>query len=99
MRARDIIRAEYGGSRNFMTPDVIKVGKRGPLRAYELSSGQGLMLRGLVAMDTPVGGRIIYGVSVVDVTPAGTVRRSDLSDMFDSLQSAEDYIETLGGLV
>src|SRR5690554_3482886 len=38
MRAREILRAAYGNSRNICTPHIIRVGKLHPRIAYELSS-------------------------------------------------------------
>lgn len=83
--ARQMIRQEYGDGKNFMTPTVIKVGKRGPCRAWELSTGTGFRRE------------TIYGVSVVDwdnLTDE-TTRRTDLGECFQSLSSAESYIADL----
>lgn len=66
----------YDGGRNFMTPNLVKYGKRGRL-VYEISSGTGMRQQP------------IYGVTVLEID--GT-ERSDLSTMFQSLREAEAYI-------
>ena len=84
--AREMIRQEYGSGKNFMTPRVIRVGKVGRYRAFELSSGRGF------ANET------IYGVSVVDFDPdtRETRRRTDLmAGCFTTLSKAEYHIEQL----
>jgi hypothetical protein len=84
MTPRQVIKAEYGDSKNFMTPNVVKTGWCGKLRAFELSSGEGIM-----------GGRI-YGVSVVQLREDGTTERCyDLSQVFDSIRAANEYIAEL----
>lgn len=85
MNARQIIVKEYGKSRNFMTPRVIRYGKITRNRAYELSVGEGLV-------HEP-----IWGVSVVDYDPTNdkTARITDLGHCFLSLQEAEEYIRSL----
>jgi hypothetical protein len=84
MTAREILRAEYGDSKNFMTPEVLKVGKIDQGTAYEISSGSGF---------DP--GTTIYGVSIVGVREDGSTYRSDASKMFDSLVDARAYIRDL----
>ena len=68
-KAWQIIRAEYGGGENFMTPTVVQMGKVGNYRAWELSRGRGF------------SNETIWGVSVVDVDPVSleTTRRTDIS--------------------
>jgi hypothetical protein len=66
----------YSGQRNFMTPNIVKYGKRGR-HLYELSSGLGIS-------NLP-----IYGVTVIDV--AGN-RCHNLTSAFNSLTQAEAYI-------
>lgn len=84
MNAKDIVRLEYGDSKNFMTPEVIKYGKISKNLAYELSFGIGLCREDL------------YGVSVVELLDDGTTRRrTDLSKVLNSLKEALDYIEEL----
>lgn len=95
MRARDIIRTEYGKSRNFMTEHVIEIGsiKRGRV-AYELSSGPGIF-----------GTRWIIGVTVVSCDGSGsfaqTKREHELSRSFSGaeysavLKEARAYIQAL----
>lgn len=82
--ARQIIKKEYGKSRNIMTPNVIRYGKISKNIAYELSSGRGIV------------NEQIYGVSVVEIDENGeTIRRTDLSKMFYSLEESEDYIKKI----
>jgi len=82
--AKQIVEQEYGKSSNFMTPNVVKYGKAGRTRAYELSWGAGIL-----------EGKL-YGVSVVDVLPDNkTKRRTDLSRSFKSLSCAKEFIEEL----
>lgn len=90
--AEQIIKQEYEGCKNFMTPHVIRYGKiRSQTKhckkvvAYELSSGRGFR------------DNTIYGVSVVSWDPITntTERMTKLSDCFGSLRKAEDYIEIL----
>ena len=81
--AKQIIKGEYSGSRNFMTPHVIKYGKMCRNIAYELSSGQGF------------NRETIWGVSVVmiDESTGKTERLYSDSHMFQSLTDALDYID------
>jgi len=82
--AREIIKKEYGSSRNFMTPNVIRIGKINRSVAFELSSGESL------------DHSTIYGVSLAEIkTDGGTIRRTDISQMFDTQKEAEDYINQL----
>ena len=86
--AREIIRKEYGSSRNFMTPHKVRCGKISRRVAFELSSGSGLFDRSST----------IYGVSFAEITESGeTIRRTDISGVFDSREDAEAYIEELKG--
>ena len=82
--AREIIKKEYGSSRNFITPKVLGYGKINKNMAYELSSGSGIY------------GGTIYGVSVVKLIKGGkTQRMHDLSSSFKSKYKAKEYIEYL----
>ena len=82
--AREIIKKEYGSSRNFMTPNVIRIGKISRRVAFELSNGESL------------DHSIIYGVSFAEFkTDGGTIRRTDISKMFGSQKEAEAYINQL----
>jgi len=82
--ARDLIRQEYGDSRNLFTPHIIRYGFLArPRFAYELSWGESI-----------TGGRL-YGVSVVESIEDQTRRRCDLSASFHSLAEAEAYIQAL----
>lgn len=85
LSAREILRLEYGDSRNFLTPHVITRGKLAPLVAYELSSGASLE-----------PGTSIYGVSVVRLHDDSTTERDyDASACFSSLERANAYVEQL----
>lgn len=82
--AREIIRREYGSSRNFMTPHKIRIGKISKTMAFELSNGNGFDHSSL------------YGVSFVEIKEDGsTVRRTDISKMFFGIGKAEAYIEQI----
>jgi hypothetical protein len=85
LSAREILKREYGDSRNFLTPHVIARGKLSRSVAYELSSGSGLE-----------PGSTIYGVSVVRLQEDGTTERDyDSSGCFSSLTAANDHVEQL----
>jgi len=83
--ARDILYAEYGDSKNFMTPSILKCGKAGKWRAWELSVGSGIF------------SAHIFGVSVVDVNPetGETDRHNDAGAAFQTRAEADSYIERL----
>lgn len=72
-----IFHRAFNGQPNFITPDILKRGKRGRM-IYEISSGQGL------------GGGTIYGVTVLELSG---LRRRDLSSCFSDLSEAERYID------
>ena len=89
-----IIRAEYGDSRNLMTPTVLERGIVGTWahqeggtvhRAFELSRGRGM------------DGESLYGVAIVDWNSrtCQTQRMRTLSDVFGSLAAAERHLERL----
>ncbi len=90
MLARDIIRATYGNSKNFMTPCVVEIVsiKRGEIAA-ELSYGEGLF------------DYMMAGVSVARALPDGSAERTDLSRSFcgdtysEALAKARQYIDEL----
>jgi hypothetical protein len=87
MRARDILRAEYGSEKNLMTPTVLDVGSvvRGRV-AYEISRGTGMRRQP------------IFGVSIASYDPdLNTTRRyaNDISDCFGSLDAARDHVNFL----
>ena len=87
LTAIQAIKTEYKNSRNFITPYVIRYGKLNKDQAYELSSGKSIF-----------DDNTIYGVSIVDILDHDnkiTKRRTDLSNCFQSLQSAEYYIQSL----
>ena len=83
MTPREIIQAEYGDSRNFMTPRRLGIGALLD-GAYELSMGTGLD-------HTP-----IWGVSVVRLSAGGeTWRDTDACQVFHSRIKAQAYIRAL----
>ena len=83
--AREILRAEYGSARNFMTPHVITRGKLARSVAYELSSGNGREW-----------GTSIFGVSVVRVREDGSTERDyDASCCFSTLDGANEHVRRL----
>ena len=84
LSARELLRREYGSSRNPMTPRLIAIGKLGRDAAYELAGGEGIE-----------PGTRIYGVSVVRVVDGKTERDHNSSDCFSSLQAANEHIERL----
>jgi hypothetical protein len=81
--AREIIKAEYGDSRNFITPYRIKTGKINKNLAYELSYGFG--------MDN----NKLYGLTIVEDAKDKTKRREDLSECFSSIDEAKNRIKEL----
>lgn len=84
MSAPAIIRKEYGTSKNFMTPNVIKYGKVRKDIAYEVASGSG------------IGGGTMYGVSFVKLKPDGSTERLyDVSKSFSSMEQVNNYINML----
>lgn len=84
MTAREMISAEYGSSRNLMTPHRVRVGKIAPHIAFELSSGRGFR-----------DGSMLYGVSIVVERNGKTERDTDASDVFSSAAEAGRYIAEL----
>jgi hypothetical protein len=83
MTAREIVKQEYGNSRNLMTRRVLSYGKL-KFGAYELSKGEGIY-------HEP-----IFGVSVVQLKPDGTTMRlTKLCTLKHSLRAAHSHIEQL----
>ena len=72
--AKNIISQEYGHARNFITPNVIRIGKINKNIAYELSTGKGIF-----DLD-------LWGVSVVTYNPIDdtTDRHAIKSSCFSS---------------
>ena len=84
MSAREILRIEYGDSRNLMTDKIIKRGKINRNMAFELSVGNGMY------------NEKIYGLSIVEIIEENlTKRRTDLSDCYLSKREAENHIRFL----
>lgn len=81
--ARDLLREEYGGAPNFITPDEHSVGWIVPhVEAYEISTGEGF-----------TRGTTLYGVSLVRRLPSGgTDRLADVSKCCFSLAEAETFL-------
>lgn len=84
LSAREILRLEYGDSRNFMTPHRIAIGKLDRTSAYELSAGEGIEPR-----------TKLYGVSIVRVVDGETERDYDSSACFSTLEAANEHVEQL----
>jgi hypothetical protein len=84
LTARELLRLEYGDSRNFLTPHVIARGKLDKLSAYELSAGEGIE-----------PGTRLYGVSVVRLVDGETERDFESSACFSSLEAANEHVEAL----
>lgn len=84
MTARQIIKKEYGKSKNFMTPHILRYGKISKNVAYELSKGTGFKHE------------TIYGVSIVTIDKQGNTKREfELSKKLDGILEAEGYIGRL----
>lgn len=83
MTPKEIIRAEYGDSRNFITPRLLGIGKL-PGGAYEYSQGTG------------IEGEPVWAISVVWLNADGTTRRdTDLGQLFHSPRAAMAYVRKL----
>lgn len=80
LKAEEIIAKEYGNSRNFITPTVIKYGMLSSNRAYELSRGTGFY-------QEP-----IFGVSLVQYYPETKKTERLQGKLFMSLNDAEKFI-------
>jgi fatty acid/phospholipid biosynthesis enzyme len=74
---KDAFYRVYKGKMNFITPILVKYGKRGKL-VYEISTGDGFR------------GGSIYGVTVIELP---SKKRSDLNGCFSSLKEAEEYVK------
>jgi len=81
--AKEILKTAFGGSKNFMTPNLIKIGKIDLNTAYEITTGTGF------------NNSSLYGVIVIRATETGTKHLNEYSKSFDSLQKAEDYIKEI----
>lgn len=89
MEAKEILRLEYGDSKNLMTPHVVGrgyLGKYGGIEyAYELSKGTG------------INHNLIYGVSIASYNShtKRTERHNKLSGCFQTREEAREYIKKL----
>jgi len=85
LTAQEIIRRQYKGAKNFMTPYKMKMGKINPNVAFELSTGSGL------------SGNDLFGVTLVAVNPKTLKTQSlhDKSEAFGNKNEAEAYINKL----
>jgi hypothetical protein len=81
--ARELISKGYGGSKNFMTPHVVKVGKISRNQAYEISTGRG------------IEGQPIYGVSVVRKFKGKVKPVFAKGKLLYSREAAEAYAKSL----
>ena len=84
LTASEIIRLQYKGNKNFMTPHRQKVGKINKNVAFELSSGSGIS-----------GSGTLYGVTVVSASGYKTRPLHNKSKAFTSKNEAEAYINKL----
>lgn len=86
---KQIIRMEYGDSKNFMTPKIRKtamlVETTEKAVAYEISEGRGL------------NGDKIFGISLVlyDCNSGETERLSDFCELRPSLESAKEALPSI----
>ena len=82
MEAKELVKKEYGSSRNFMTPRVLSYGwiVKNEV-AYELSQGYGIK------------GERIYGLSIVEWNGTDSKRRSDLGGIFYNRDEIKQYIK------
>ena len=84
MEAKELVKKEYGSSRNFMTPRVLSYGWIvKDKEAYELSQGYG------------IEGERIYGLSIVEWNGTASIRRSDLGGIFYNKDEIKQYIKQL----
>ena len=81
--AQNIFKMEYGDSKNFMTPEILKFGKIGSNLVFELSQG------------TDFENEKIYGVTIVEIKEEKTLRRTDLSKVFFEKGEATKYINKI----
>lgn len=77
-----IFSAEYNGQKNIMTPCVERYGKAGPF-VYEISSGRGFH------------DETIYGFTVLEIMPDGSISRSDRSKCCHSRADVDSAIASL----
>lgn len=83
LTASQILKKQYKGNKNFMTPNKLKVGKLNSNMAFELSSGR-------------FGSNMMYGVTIVSVNKSGrTTPQYNLSKSFGTKNEAEAYINKL----
>ena len=86
MKARELVKMEYGNSHCFMTPHIISYGWVVKDKvAYELSRNG-------------TKGKRIYGLSVVEWNGTTSKRRSDLCNIFDNRDEIKQYIKQLKGI-
>lgn len=84
---KNIFEREYNGSKNPMTPNIVKYGKFNNL-VYEISKGRG-----------PLTGETIFGITFLELIDNKKnlvkKRRNDLCTCVDSLKAANAYINSL----
>ncbi len=85
LTAREIIKREYGSSKNFVTPYPVKYGKLNKTTAYEISRGTGM------------NHEPIYGVSIVTYDPETDTTKREYTRSFTcrTLETAIGQIELL----
>ncbi len=85
MTAREMVRAAYGDSKNILTPKLVKYGKIGKDRAFELSMGEGFK------------GETVYGLTVVKNVSGSIVKDFDNSGAFFNISDVEYRLGVLTG--
>lgn len=88
LTAKGIIQKQYGTSRNFITPNIVRYGKINRETAYELSSGEGFSEN---PYTKPYDRPTIYGVTVATEKE----KLHDKSKVFQSRKEADTYIRKL----
>jgi len=96
MTPKEILRLEYGDSKNFMTPHILGRGSiykdKNKIIVYELSKG-----RGIPRSPFDSHGPVIYAVSIVkyDQNTGITYRMSDYCECSESKLIIKNYINNL----
>ena len=80
MTAQQAFYKAFNGQRNFLTPNLVRYEEIPGEYFIEISSGSGIY------------NQKVYGVTILDFN---LKHRTDLSNLFNHLQDAEDYIESL----
>ena len=86
--AKQLLRKAFGGSKNIITPYILRVGLLHPRIAYELSTD-----------DRYLAYRTLYGVTVVRDDGEDVQHLYDHSRAFPTREAAEAYLQELSGRV